>query len=731
MPSLIPGYEYDIFISYRQKDNRSDQWVTNFVQALREELDATFKEEISIYFDTNPHDGLLETHDVDGSLKEKVKCLVFIPIVSQTYCDPKSFAWQKEFLAFLDFAKNDGNGLDVKLSKGNVAKRVLPVRIHEIDEADKQLFEEQICGVMRPVDFIYKSPGVNRPLKKSDDEIRESGKVLFQDQVNKVANAIKEIVLGVQSPTKSYEKKSIQQADSKQFKPSTTRMIGIAAILLAIASVLGFLIIPEWLESQVQDEPANKSIAVLPFKNMSNDPEQEYFSDGISEELINALAKIKNLKVAGRTSSFSFKDRNEDLRRVGESLGVNTILEGSVRKSGNKIRITAQLVSVEDGFHLWTQTFDRELSDIFKVQDEITAAIINELRVHLSSEEKIATKPADVESYTIYLKARQKLAQRGFYNLVEAKNLFEQALKLDSGYSPAYSGYSKTLSLLNNYSQGDQQFSRTHEDSYKYAARALELDPENAEAYMAIGIAKCWYDWEWEEAERHLLKAIAMNPNEAEMNNFIGDYYRIVADYKSAEKYELRALELDPLHAVNHWDLGETYIFMNDFEKARSYYRSCLKIDPSLIQLVYPTIVNAFRSKGFIYELDSIFNSLDHANYPPTIILQLKSSLAIGKDNLEEARNHFAALEKLGEQGVFSYAYLFDYSFLLGELDKAAYWAGKAVKQRDGLLTYQSFGVLPEFYKNERIAKILSSPELDALYELRRKNLRLNNTKMN
>ncbi len=177
MPSLIEGYQYDIFISYRQKDNRSDQWVTNFVQALRGELDATFKEEVSIYFDSNPHDGLLETHDVDGSLKEKIKCLIFIPVVSQTYCDPNAFAWQKEFLTFVDFAKSDPIGLDIRLSNGNVAKRVLPVCIHRIDNADKLLFEEAIGSVLRPIDFVYSETGINRPLIPTDHK---------RDNLNKV-----------------------------------------------------------------------------------------------------------------------------------------------------------------------------------------------------------------------------------------------------------------------------------------------------------------------------------------------------------------------------------------------------------------------------------------------------------------------------------------------------------------------------------------------------------------
>ncbi len=146
MSSLISGFEYDIFISYRQKDNRYDGWVTEFVDNLRKELEATFKEEISVYFDINPHDGLLETHDVNASLKEKLKCLVFIPIISQTYCDPKSFAWQHEFCAFNKMAREDQFGRDIRLSSGNVASRILPVKIHDIDHDDKSLLENELGG---------------------------------------------------------------------------------------------------------------------------------------------------------------------------------------------------------------------------------------------------------------------------------------------------------------------------------------------------------------------------------------------------------------------------------------------------------------------------------------------------------------------------------------------------------------------------------------------------------
>ena len=200
MTSLIQGFEYDIFISYRQKDNKYDGWVTEFVDNLKRELEATFKEEISLFFDLNPHDGLLETHDVDASLKEKLRCLVFIPVISHTYCDPKSFAWEHEFKAFIEEASQDEYGLKVKLPNGNVANRVLPVRIHDLDTEDVKLCESTLGVALRGVEFIYRSPGVNRPLRAKEDKSQDNvNKTIYRDQINKVANAIKEIFTGIRA----------------------------------------------------------------------------------------------------------------------------------------------------------------------------------------------------------------------------------------------------------------------------------------------------------------------------------------------------------------------------------------------------------------------------------------------------------------------------------------------------------------------------------------------------
>ena len=242
MASIQSGYEYDIFISYRHNDNQYDGWVTEFVEKLRRELVATVKDKLTLYFDENPDDGLLESHHVDHTISSKIKALVFIPIVSQTYCDTKSFAWNQEFLAFSHAAKQDRFGREIKLSNGNVASRILPVKIHEMEADDTRLLEDVLQGVLRSIDFIYHAQGVNRPLRPKDDDRQDNANnTIYRNQINKVANAVKEIIIGI----KNFDSKALQGTQTPEGPPSTG---------LAVPSM------PRWFNTTV---PSDIRVAVL------------------------------------------------------------------------------------------------------------------------------------------------------------------------------------------------------------------------------------------------------------------------------------------------------------------------------------------------------------------------------------------------------------------------------------------------------------------------------------
>lgn len=203
MASILAGYEYDVFVSYRHNDNKYDGWVSEFVEKLKQELDATLKDKLTIYFDQNAKEGLSDAHQVHESLQGKIKSLIFIPIISQTYCDTQAFAWKHEFKVFRQESEMDTIGRLVKLPSGNVGSRILPVKIHDIDTEDTRLLEDELSGVLRSIDFIYREAGVNRPLRPVDDEIGSAGgRVLYRNQINKLANAIKEIIQGIKLKTR-------------------------------------------------------------------------------------------------------------------------------------------------------------------------------------------------------------------------------------------------------------------------------------------------------------------------------------------------------------------------------------------------------------------------------------------------------------------------------------------------------------------------------------------------
>lgn len=328
------------------------------------------------------------------------------------------------------------------------------------------------------------------------------------------------------------------------------RKIDFVIIGLLVIAV-GYLVVDKFMlrgDARVAGDGV-ASIAVLPFADMSAEQDQEYFTDGISEELLNVLAKVPDFHVAGRTSSFAFKGEGQDLRKIADMLGVENILEGSMRKSGDQIRITAQLVKADDGFHLWSETYDRTLDDIFAVQDEIAQAVVVALKSTLLGEEpatvRMAVTPAgNTEAYDLYLRARFQMHKRTPDSLKRALDYYNQVIEMNPDYAPAWSGLTVAWMLSSLYSDVATDTSRA--EAEKTIQRAMELDDQDADAWAALGLLRVNTS-HYAEAEEALLRAIELNPNHAMAHTWLGNALGVSDRRRRAEVFE-RAFEIDPLH---------------------------------------------------------------------------------------------------------------------------------------------------------------------------------------
>ena len=478
MSGIIEGYNYDIFISYRQKDNKGDRWVTEFVENLKGELESTFKEEISVYFDINPHDGLLETHDVDASLKEKLKCLVFIPIISRTYCDPKSFAWEHEFIAFIEQASNDQFGLKVKLPNGNVASRVLPVRIHDLDIEDIKQCESVLGSVIRGIEFIYKEPGVNKPLTYDDDEKKNLNNTKYRIQVNKTALAIKEIILGLKagpSPqvTDKTQRKEFAGLSIESKKPDEEQPEGkkgksrvlSGTLILALLLIVAIFFYPKIFKrdkfDEIKDPDGRISIAILPFENLTGDSTLNWFQKGISSLIINGLGNSAELAVFDDHTMHEMMERANVVytagfspsvaREVAKKAKAETYISGNFQGREDTYWIMANLVNTETGNVLWTNKVEGNLRS--SVYLSMADSLCNEIKNYL--ELKALGDVAGYDFREVYPTSAE--AYRHFIegmNLVLAQNLETgiRSLKMAYEIDSTFTLVSFYLALANNLS---------------------------------------------------------------------------------------------------------------------------------------------------------------------------------------------------------------------------------------------------------------------------------------
>jgi TolB-like protein/Flp pilus assembly protein TadD len=469
--------------------------------------------------------------------------------------------------------------------------------------------------------------------------------------------------------------------------------------------------------------PPARSIAVLPFVDMSQGKDQEYFSDGITEEILNALTRIEGLKVAGRTSSFHFKGRNDSLKDIGAALGVSHVLEGSVRKQGERVRITAQLIKVEDGFHVWSQDFDRKLDDIFAVQDEISDAIAEALSSKLMAGgggEAKAGNDVDARTYDSYLRARQLLADRDPENLKRASELFLQVTRKAPGFDPAWSGLAKAKALAWNYEGGDAGDERSHL-AREAAEKAVALNPRNGEGWSMLALIDASYQWRFAEALVEIRKAIEVAPNDAEVANFAGDVFRLSGSFDEALVWEQRAVELDPLADFNQSDLGWLLISRGRYREAVVAGEHAAHIDPKYWS-AHDMMARAYLALG---EPDRALAQVEilAKDYPAlSNVTELRARVAVAKGDKPAARAYLVQLqerERKGDTLAFVIAML---QAQLGDLDAAAASMALAIELRDPAVPGDSEFVQPtQWPRHPGIQAFFARPEVAPMMAQRRR----------
>ena len=386
-------------------------------------------------------------------------------------------------------------------------------------------------------------------------------------------------------------KRTAAVAPGESIAPQTGRKLDyaiLAGLVLVVVVIVADRLMPDGAAAPVAtaaeaapvnaapvaaaQSPDDKSIAVLPFADLSPDGDQEYFADGLSEELLNVLAKTRALKVAGRTSSFAFKGDNRDLREIGELLDVAYILEGSVRKSGQKIRVTAQLIKASDGYHVFSETYDGDLNDIFAVQDNIAAKIGGALKAELMGEENEAehSAPADLAAYDLYLLARQRIYTREAAKLNEAADMLDRAIALDPEFAPAYAQRSIVTSLLSggSSSYGDIPVDEASRLAQQYAEKALALDPNLAEAHAALGLQRQQSSVPFEDKTAPLLRALELNPTLSDARNWLGIVMRSEGRSDDALAAYEAIFERDPLYGPAFGNLTVVYLTRGETDKA-------------------------------------------------------------------------------------------------------------------------------------------------------------------
>jgi eukaryotic-like serine/threonine-protein kinase len=432
------------------------------------------------------------------------------------------------------------------------------------------------------------------------------------------------------------------------------------------------------LEKIGGSKPADQkpSIAVLPFANMSRDADDEYFSDGLAEEIINALTHVPGLRVIARTSAFAFKGQNTDIRKIAETLGVANILEGSVRKAGTRIRVTAQLITASDGSHLWSERYDRELADVFAVQDEIAAAIAGALQVKLSAAPRKHTPK--LEAYEEFLKARHHLQKWAPGSVARARECLERGIATDPGFAQAHSELGWCFFML---ATENQILPREAAGLMRTAARkALEIDSSLPDAHAVLGMAEV-LDYDWTEAGQHFRLAMAREPIPPWVRMFYGEFYLApLGRIKEAEQENDRALREDPLNLLIRSVSGQYCLASGRVSEGQAIQRQVSELDEShFIPQIW--LAGSYAARGLIAEATACAEKARSLAPWNTFAMGLLAGILERAGNKKRAQT---IVDELGDGTAFGAPLGFlSYYAVLGQMDLAADWFEKVIEQRD------------------------------------------------
>jgi serine/threonine protein kinase/Flp pilus assembly protein TadD len=428
------------------------------------------------------------------------------------------------------------------------------------------------------------------------------------------------------------------------------------------------------------------SIAVLPFRDMSPLKDQDYFCEGMAEELINALTKIEGLHVAARTSAFQFKGKDLNVRKIGEELGVKAVLEGSVRKAGDRLRITAQLINISDGYHLWSEKYDRDMEDIFAIQDEISLAIVENLKLKLLKKEKaqlMKRYTEDQEAYTLYLKGRYFWNRRYEGGLLKGIEYFQKAIEKDTSFASVYTGIADCYCVMGLYDWIPPK--EAYPKAKAATLRALEIDDTLPEAHASLGWIKMFYDWDWAAAEKAFQRAIELNPNYATAHEWYAMFLAPMERFDEAISELKKAQELDPLSLIIQAMGGYVYSFAGLSDKAIQSCHKTIEMDPNFM-LTYFFLGNAYTWNSRWKEAISAFQKLAAlSGESPLSLGFLGFAYGMGGQEAEAQK----ILDQLSERSKDKDAFPFFKSLVnigLGDKDRALEWLERAYDEKESML---------------------------------------------